>query len=213
MMGVMNKPHLVILALALAPTLALADYVELVAQTKPAVVQIETQGEEGDALGSGFFITSNGCVMTNWHVVSDARRNSDVTVVGNDGTRYAVQGLLYVDKKADLAILKCDCTNVTFLEVDPADDLAEGENVLVIGNPQGYTGTVSSGIVSALRRGATQITAPISLGSSGSPVMNEQGLVVGVAVRIYDNDGAQNINFAVSLARSIQVDAVVWCQA
>jgi S1-C subfamily serine protease len=182
----------------MASTPALADYVQLVARVKPAVVEIKVQTEETNATGTGFFVTGNGCVMTNWHVVSDVHQNSDVTVIGNDGTHYAVQGLAYADKEADLAILKCDCTDMTYLQPDPDDDVAEGQTILVIGNPKGFTGTVSNGIVSAVRKdaGLIQITAPVSPGSSGSPVLNEKGLVIGVVVGLYE-DG-QNINFSVA---------------
>jgi S1-C subfamily serine protease len=193
------REHLAIFFFAIASLSqsAFADYVQIVARAKPAVVEIEVQTEKGVGTGTGFFVLPDGYLMTNEHVIRGARRNSDVTVTGNDGTNYAVQGLAYVDKDADIAILRCDCNHVAYLEPDYNDDVMEGQIVLVIGNPEGLTGTVSNGLVAAIRKdlGLIQITAPISHGSSGSPVLNEKGLVIGIVVGLYE-DG-QNINFCV----------------
>jgi S1-C subfamily serine protease len=191
--------HLAIFFFAIASLSqsAFADYVQIVARAKPAVVKIEVQTEKGVGTGTGFFVLPDGYIVTNEHVIRGARRNSDVAVTGNDGTNYPVQGLTYVDKDADIAILKCDCNHVAYLEVDSDANVMEGQIVLVIGNPEGLTGTVSNGLVAAIRKdlGLIQITAPISHGSSGSPVLNEKGLVIGVVVGLYE--GGQNINFCV----------------
>jgi serine protease Do len=87
---------------------------------------------------------------------------------------------------------------VEFLTLRNSSDAVEGEKVLVIGNPEGLRGTVSDGIISAFRenRSLIQITAPISPGSSGSPVLDETGQVIGMATLV-EKEG-QNLNFAIS---------------
>jgi Trypsin-like peptidase domain len=131
-------------------------------------------------------------------VIAGASRRSDIVAMSNDGTHYLVERIAYMDPDADIAILKCDCTGVAYLQLELRDDAAEGQSVLVIGNPEGLQGTVSNGLVAAIRteENLIQITAPISPGSSGSPVLNEDGRVVGVAVGIFKK-GGQNLNFAI----------------
>jgi len=181
---------------------AFADFVKLVARAKPAIVQIDVETGEGSQSGTGFFVSSDGYLVTNAHVLAGARRRSDVTVTGLDGTSYVFRGRAYINAEDDIAILKCDCPTgyrFTYLSPDPYDDVAEGETVLVIGNPEGFTGTVSNGLVAAIRKDPNQIqiTAPMSPGSSGSPVLNEHGLVIGVAKQIYRE--GQNLNFAIPI--------------
>ena len=96
------------------------------------------------------------------------------------------------------ALLKFNATDVGFLTLRNSSDAVEGEKVLVIGNPEGLRGTVSDGIISAFRenRSLIQITAPISPGSSGSPVLDETGQVIGMATLV-EKEG-QNLNFAIS---------------
>jgi serine protease Do len=177
---------------------AFADFVQLVARAKPAVVQLEVQTDDDFKSGTGFFISPNGYLVTNAHVIAGASRRSDIVAMSNDGTHYLVERIAYMDPDADIAILKCDCTGVAYLQLELRDDAAEGQSVLVIGNPEGLQGTVSNGLVAAIRteENLIQITAPISPGSSGSPVLNEDGRVVGVAVGIFKK-GGQNLNFAI----------------
>jgi S1-C subfamily serine protease len=101
----------------------------------------------------------------------------------------------------DLAILKFRATDVPFLTLGKSTTAVEGQKVIVIGNPTGLTGTVSDGIISAFRenRSPIQIIAPISPGSSGSPVMDEDGQVIGVAtLQIVEG---QNLNFAIAVEK------------
>jgi Trypsin-like peptidase domain len=176
---------------------AFADFVQLVARAKPAVVQLEVQTAEGFQGGTGFFISTDGYLVTNGHVIAGALRRSDIMATANDGTHYLVERIAYVDPDADIVILKFDCTDVASLQPELHNDVAEGQTVLVIGNPEGLQGTVSNGLVAAIRteKNLIQITAPISPGSSGSPVLNEDGRVVGVAVGIFKR--GQNLNFAI----------------
>jgi S1-C subfamily serine protease len=176
---------------------AFADFVQIVARAKPAIVQLEVQTEHGFKSGTGFFISPNGYLVTNAHVIAGALNENDFVATATDGTHYFVERIAYVDQNADIAIVKFDCSGIAYLEPDLYDDVAEGQTVLVIGNPEGLQGTVSNGLVAAIRKDLDliQITAPISHGSSGSPVLNEDGRVIGVAVGIWKE--GQNLNFAI----------------
>lgn len=184
---------------------------ELVRQVKPAVVSITTYDAKGDSLisGSGFFIRP-GQVMTNLHVVRGAVRAEIKTLEGK-GRSYSVAGLLAVDEEADLALLSVDLP----LEKSRAAvmDTAlpeEGERVFAIGNPLRLEGSVSDGIVSAVRDVPNlgkiiQVTVPISHGNSGSPLFNMKGQVVGIVTVKVTN--GQNINLALSSERIVTVAA------
>ena len=102
-------------------------------------------------------------------------------------------------QQGDLAILKFRANEVPFLMLGDSTDKVEGEKVIVIGNPTGFLGTVSEGIISGFRenRSLIQFTAPISHGSSGSPVMDENGQVIGVATWL--SEPGQNLNFAIAV--------------
>jgi len=113
----------------------------------------------------------------------------------NTGAVFFNQGLLAHPRDVDLVVLKFAATDVPFLKLGQSADAVEGQRVLVIGNPEGLQGTVSDGIIAAIRenRSIMQITAPISPGSSGSPVLDENG--IGVATIQYVE--GQNLNFAI----------------
>jgi S1-C subfamily serine protease len=178
---------------------------ELVRRIKPTVVAIATFDANGDSLmtGSGFFIRP-GEVVTNFHVVRGAARAEIKTLEGK-GKVYPVAGFLAVDEEGDLAIIKVNMPAERVRKVELATGLPEeGETIVVIGNPLRLEGSVTDGIVSAVREVPNvgriiQITAPISHGNSGSPVFNLKGLVVGVVTVKVTN--GQNINLAISAAR------------
>lgn len=172
---------------------------ELVKLVKPSVVEITTYNASGDpdAVGSGFF-TGPRQLISNWHVVDGCYRAEIKT---SDGEIYPVKGVLASDKDVDLVLLDVEIreNKIRALKV-AANQADEGERIVVIGNPLGLEGTVSDGIVSAIRDvpklgRMMQVTAPVSHGSSGGPVVNMFGEVVGVA-RGMLNQG-QNLNFAV----------------
>jgi tetratricopeptide (TPR) repeat protein len=180
---------------------------ELVKRIKPSAVAIETFSARGEQLsrGSGFFIAMDK-VITNRHVIENAQR---VEISLMNDKRYVVKGVLAVDGEGDLALLQVDVPreSVTPLLIDKTTPL-EGESIVVIGNPYGLEGSVSNGIVSAVRvipgyGKIIQITAPISPGSSGSPVVNMAGQVVGVAT-LQAAEG-QSLNFAVPSERISQL--------
>jgi tetratricopeptide (TPR) repeat protein len=178
---------------------------ELVRRVKPQVVAIATYDSQGEALmtGSGFFVRP-GQVVTNLHVIRGAQR-CEIKTLDGKGKVFPVSGTLAVDEEGDLALLNVDMPP----DRPRASELAhvlpdEGEQIVVIGNPLKLEGSVTDGIVSAVREVPNvgkiiQITAPISHGNSGSPVFNMKGQVVGVVTVKVTN--GQNINLAIGAAR------------
>ena len=188
---------------------------ELVRRIKPSAVAIETFDAHGDKLsrGSGFFIDKDR-VVTNRHVIEGAYR---AEVHLNSGHTFQVKNVLAVDAEGDVALLKVDAPPnlVRPLSLDRTSP-QEGESVVVIGNPFGLEGSVTNGIVSAVRDipgfgRIIQITAPISPGSSGSPVVNMQGQVIGVAT--LQITGGQSVNFAIPSERIAQLDRTAQSEA
>src|SRR6476646_8248631 len=180
---------------------------DLVRRIKPAAVAIETFDAKGEKLsrGSGFFIDKDR-VVTNRHVIDGAYR---AEVHLNSGNSFPVKSVLGVDAEGDVALLKVDApaNQVRPLSLDRTSP-QEGESVVVIGNPLGLEGSVTNGIVSAVRDipgfgRIIQITAPISPGSSGSPVVNMQGQVIGIAT--LQITGGQSVNFAIPSERISQL--------
>lgn len=184
---------------------------ELVRRVKPTVVAITTYDANGEALmtGSGFFV-GPGKVVTNLHVIRGAIR-AEIKTLDGKGRIYPVTGALAIDEEGDLALLGVDMPAERGRVSELATTLPdEGEQIFVIGNPLKLEGSVSDGIVSAVREVPNvgriiQITAPISHGNSGSPVFNLHGQVLGV-VTIKVTNG-QNINLAIAAARIDELKA------
>lgn len=180
---------------------------ELVRRIKPSAVAIETFDSKGNTLsrGSGFFI-GPGRIITNQHVIERASRVEAHLV---DGKKFVVKGVLAVDGEGDLALLQVEVPRGIAEPLPIVRSVPlEGESIVVVGNPFGLEGSVSNGIVSAVREIAgygkiIQITAPISPGSSGSPVVNMYGQVIGVAT-LQASEG-QSLNFAVPAERILQM--------
>lgn len=192
----------------LAGQAAAQDFLpELVKRIKPSAVAIETFDSKSNTLarGSGFFVAPDR-VITNRHVIERASR---VEIHLADGKKFPVRGVLAVDGEGDLALLQVDVPRALAVPLPIARSVPqEGESIVVVGNPFGLEGSVSNGIVSAVREISgygkiIQITASISPGSSGSPVVNMNGQVIGVAT-LQAAEG-QNLNFAVPAERITQL--------
>jgi serine protease Do len=163
------------------------------------------------SLGSGFVWSSDGIIVTNNHVVEGASR---VTVNFSDGTQLAAK-LIGVDPDSDLAVLRVEAKNLVAAPIGTSSDLLIGETVVAVGNPFGLSGTVTTGVVSALGRsvpskeaGRTftdfiQTDASINPGNSGGPLLNIEGKVIGINTAIYAN--AQGIGFAIPVDRARKV--------
>ena len=151
--------------------------------------------------GSGFFVRHN-LIATNYHVIKEAAQGT-AKLVGKE-MKYTIEGITATDETNDLTLLKVTVQGVNPLPLGNSDTVQIGETVYVVGNPKGLEGTFSSGIISSIRKRHAkkefQMTAPISPGSSGGPVLNDRGEVIGVSVRTYTGQEAQNLNFAIHSA-------------
>ncbi len=183
-----------------SPSLAQDNLPAIVKRIEPSVVVILTYDKEGKALGqgSGFFISQDGDVITNRHVIQGAKR---AEVKTSSGKVYSVKKVVSEDEEGDLVRVSTDVPEKAVRPLIVSASVPEiGERIIVIGNPLGLERTVSDGIVSAVREieafgKIIQITAPISEGSSGSPIVNMKGEVVGVATFLMVK--GQNLNFAI----------------
>ncbi|MDI1450452.1 trypsin-like peptidase domain-containing protein [Polyangium sp. 6x1] len=202
------------LTLFVSPAVAWAaggELADLAERTKPSVVLLTVEDATGHELGTGtgFFVSSDGQIVTNHHVVDGAAK---VTATLADGSKLAILGRLADDEERDIAILKADGAGHSALSLGDSSGVAPGDEVVVIGSPLGLSGTLTVGIVSAKRergvgkeidRGSElaswgiQITAAISPGSSGSPIMTRRGEVVAVAVGTLTQ--SQSLNFGIPI--------------
>jgi S1-C subfamily serine protease len=186
-------------ALLLAPTLAAALPVQEIAKAAgPSVVHLSIRDARGkeEGSGSGFVISEDGRVATNHHVVDESER---MVAVFPDGREVEVVGIVAFDKDADVAIVQLKAGKYPPLRLAPAKGQA-GDEIVVIGSPLGLGHSITTGIISAVREHGTktaayedgieswqlQITATIAQGSSGSPILNAGGEVVGVVVGLMD---------------------------
>jgi S1-C subfamily serine protease len=151
------------------------------------------------SLGSGFFVKSN-LIATNFHVVEGGKL---FKIVSNSDKEKYKASVFRIDDTHDLALLEIDeSPDLKPLKIQ-SDYPEQGSDIFVMGSPAGYPGTISKGIVSALRKfepynySLIQIDAAISPGSSGGPVVNKKGEVIGITVSTLDIPNAQNLNFAV----------------
>ena len=180
---------------------------ELFAEISPAMVEITVYDEHGEsfALGSGFFIDDQGTLVTNYHVIEGAC-SADAALY--DGTVYEIPVIQGYDSALDIAVLKTNAEETAFLPLSDAG-VRTGETIYALGSSQGLTGTFSSGIVSTASRESDgvnyiQITAPISSGNSGGPLVNVHGQAVGINTMILTV--GQNLNFATDIRELDKVD-------
>ncbi|HEX7985005.1 MAG TPA: DegQ family serine endoprotease [Duganella sp.] len=155
-------------------------------------------------LGSGFIISADGIILTNAHVVRDAR---EVTVKLTDRREFRAK-VLGSDPKTDVAVLKIDAKNLPVVPLAKADNLKVGEWVLAIGSPYGLDNTVTAGVVSAKGRTLPddsyvpfiQTDVAVNPGNSGGPLFNTRGEVVGINSQIYSQTGGyQGLSFAIPI--------------
>ncbi len=154
---------------------------------------------------SGFVADPLGIVVTNDHVVSEASEQTQFMVKFNDGRLIKADKIIGRDSDHDLALLKVKKNSLSNVKIAMDGGIAQGDDVIVIGSPLGLDLTISTGIVSSIRGADNliQITAPISRGSSGSPVFNLKGEVVGIATMLVD--GGQNLNFAIPVSHLLSL--------
>jgi hypothetical protein len=148
-----------------------------------------------DGQGSGFFVAPN-IIATNYHVMEGSTNAS--CILNNSDIEYKIDGYIGVDESVDLILLKVSTLNKPAIKFS-VTTASIGQKVYVIGSPRGLPATISDGIISGMRDfdgiKLLQMTAPISPGSSGGPVLNSNGELIGISV-LQRTDG-QNLNFAI----------------
>ena len=190
---------------------------ELFRQCSPAVVKIVSTNTQGRLLGqgSGFLVSTDGLVVTSYHVIKGCQRAVIHMTGGSGRQEMVVKGVVALDMAGDLALLRVDTggLRVTFLELAGGPLPEVGTEVFAIGSPEGLENSFTKGIVSGHRKASRlgshydesmyflQISTPISRGSSGGPLLTEDGKVVGVTSASYHEASAQNLNFAVPANR------------
>ncbi len=154
----------------------------------PAIVAIDANLSDGFSAGTGCVIRSDGVILTGSHVIEGAK---DIDVTTYDGKVYKASILAKMGKNKDLALLKIDAKkNLKTISFGDSSDVKVGQKVLAIGNPFGFSGTLTSGIVSRIdyAKGRIQTDAAINPGCSGGPLLNSQGEVIGISQSIYNPD-------------------------
>lgn len=167
----------------------------------PAVAFIVVYDADGQpqGAGSGFAVSSDGKIVTNYHVISGAH---SATVTFTDKTQYKVEKVLGYDMARDVAVLKINATGLKTLALGDSAQVVSGQTIYTLGSPQGLENTIANGIISAVNRpmegqSYIQITAPISPGSSGGALLDSQGRCIGIPT-MYIGSG-QNLNFAIPI--------------
>ena len=198
---------LICLAVLLVPLAAAAEYSfsndpDAVEKAADSVFMLEVYDASNRklAVGSGFVIFAPSIMATNYHVIEDG---AYVVAISDDAEQYIIDEVCAADRKLDLALLRFHpASSIRPLEYDASDDLKRSQTVVTIGSPAGLKNTVSIGNISAFfdrdTRNWIQFTAPISSGSSGGALLNDQGKVIGITTATYTS--AQNVNLAVRVS-------------
>jgi len=206
---------------AVLPSVMPGSIAEIAAAVQPAVVQLNVSGSAGDGTGSGFVISDDGYIITNNHVAGPAASGGSIEVAFSDGTT-ATGRLVGANAGYDLAVVKVEKTGLTTVPLGSSADLNVGDSVIAVGSPLGLTGTVTTGIVSALNRPVTaggegetafinaiQTDAAINPGNSGGPLLDGTGAVIGVnsAIATMGTDAGGQAG-SIGLGFAIPIDTV-----
>jgi putative serine protease PepD len=193
-----------------------------VQNVKPSVVSIKAEGSSGSGTGSGFIYREDGYIVTNNHVAAPAINSGKLTVYLEDKTSFVAK-LVGRNASYDLAVLKIDATGLKPVIIGDSNAINVGDLTVAFGSPLGLTGTVTSGIVSAINRPVTaggaddqsfisaiQTDAAINPGNSGGPLVNGQGQVIGVnsAIATLGNgtqSGSIGLGFAIPINQAQRV--------
>ncbi len=197
--------------------------IEQVAQNVlPSVVQLQVNGNQVEGEGSGVVLSSDGLILTNNHVVGPAANGGQITAVFQDGREASVQ-IIGRAPTFDLAVVRAEGVgNLQAVKLGRSDDLVVGQQVIAFGSPLGLSGTVTSGIVSALDRpvsaggegsgqdtvlNAIQTDAAINPGNSGGPLVDMEGRVVGInsAIATTGRAGSIGLGFAIPIGQAKRV--------
>ncbi len=154
----------------------------------PAIVSIDANLDDGFSAGTGCVVRSDGVILTGSHVIEGAK---EIDVTTYNGKVYKASVLAKMGKNKDLALLKIDAKSpLKTISFGNSEEVKVGQKVLAIGNPFGFAGTLTSGIVSRIdyAKGRIQTDAAINPGCSGGPLLNSQGEVIGISQSIYNPD-------------------------
>ena len=195
---------------------------QIVQNVKPSVVSIKAEGSSGSGTGSGFIYREDGYIVTNNHVAAPAINSGKLTVYLEDKTSFVAK-LVGRNASYDLAVLKIDATGLKPVNIGDSSAINVGDLTVAFGSPLGLTGTVTSGIVSAINRPVTaggaddqsfisaiQTDAAINPGNSGGPLVNGQGQVIGVNSAIATlgsgtQSGSIGLGFAIPINQAQRV--------
>lgn len=166
---------------------------EIAARAMPAVVVIRS----AQSLGTGFVVRKDGWIATNFHVIASAK---ELSITVPERGEFPVRDVLVADPNHDLAVLRIDAEGLPTLPLGDFQAVRPGDALIAIGHPLGFERTVSNGLVSAVRHVSDsltllQISAPIAPGSSGGPLIDVQGRVIGVATAMIRS--GQNLNLGI----------------
>jgi serine protease Do len=174
------------------------------------------QTVSGSTSGSGFVVSEDGYILTNYHVIEEAYKGGyDITVMFYNGDTYTAT-VVGTESDNDIAVLKIDADGLTPAELGDSDSMMVGETIYAVGNPLGELSyTMTDGIVSALDREIAtddssiinmfQISAAVNSGNSGGPVYNGQGQVIGITTAKYGDVGVEGLGFAIPINDAIEI--------
>lgn len=189
-------------AAALGAQTATLTIPAIVERAQGAVVLVRGSSSDGATTydGTGFLVSADGIVVTNYHVIA---HDATAVVKLPNGAYFPVEGVLATDPKRDLALLKLQANGLRTVDLGDSDSVRVGQEVVAIGSPLSLESSVSSGIISGVRDDPAlggsflQITDPISHGSSGGPLFDLHGRVVGITSMYLE--GGENLNFAIPI--------------
>ena len=168
----------------------------------PAIVSIDAKITDGTSSGSGCIVSPSGLILTSSHVILGSK---DITVTTADGKEYKAEVIKRTGKDNDLTLLKIKCDKpLKTIIIGNSSSVKVGQKVLAIGNPFGFSGTLTQGVVSRIdtKRNKIQTDAAINPGSSGGPLLNTSGEVIGINQAIYNPDNNTSnigIGFAIPI--------------
>lgn len=178
----------------------------------PAIVSVEAQVPDGVSEGTGCIVTKDGLILTGYHVVEGAK-NIDITM--SDGQTYKAKFIAKMKDKKDLALLKIEPKEtLTTVSFGDSEEVKVGQKVLTIGNPFGFSNTLTQGIISRIDyvKNRFQTDAAINPGCSGGPILNSGGEVIGISQSIYNPDhniSNIGIGFAIPSNEAVKFIATV----
>lgn len=170
----------------------------------PAIVSIDAKIAKGTSSGTGCVIDSNGTIITSSHVIANS---NDIVVTISNGEKYRAKVVNSPELDSDISLLKIDVTKpLRTITFGDSKNIKVGQKVLAIGNPFGFNGTLTQGIVSRIdyKRNKIQTDAAINPGSSGGPLLNTSGEVIGINQAIYNPDNNTS-NIGIGFAIPINV--------